>query len=143
MLALAPAGAVSDCVRRRVSEVKDRQVRLLGRRWPTSAHRRLLGWRLARDHDSWRMASVLGRDAPIDFYRLTTPSPPPASPGLPAFSCQRHGPQMSSVVLAWECYRAHIHALGNQQAGVRMTKLVEATNGHSLMEAEKAISLVT
>lgn len=40
-------------------------------------------------------------------------------------------------------YRAHVHALGNQQAGVRMTKLVEATNGHSLMEAEKAISLVT
>ena len=50
---------------------------------------------------------------------------------------------MSSVVLAWECYRAHIHALGNQQAGVHMTKLVEATNGHSLMEVEKAISLVT
>ena len=46
---------------------------------------------------------------------------------------------MSSVVLAWECYRAHIHALGNQQAGVRMTKLVEATNGHSLVEAENAI----
>ena len=91
MLALAPASAVSDCVRRRVSEVKDRQIRLLGRRWPTSAHRRLLGWRLARDPDNWRMASVLGRDAPIDFYRLTTPSPSPASPGLPAFSCQRHG----------------------------------------------------
>ena len=90
MLALAPAGAVSDCVRRRVSEVKDRQIRLLGRRWPTSAHRRLLGRRLARDPDSWRMASVLGRDAPIDFYRLTAPSPSPASPGLPAFSCQRH-----------------------------------------------------
>ena len=27
----------------------------------------------------------------------------------------------------------------NQQAGVAMTKLVEATNGHSLVEAENAI----
>lgn len=33
----------------------------------------------------------------------------------------------------------HGHALLEQQAGAGVTKLVEATNGHSLVEAENAI----
>ena len=33
----------------------------------------------------------LGCDATIDFYCLTTPSPPPTSPAPPASSCRTHG----------------------------------------------------
>ena len=36
-------------------------------------------------------------------------------------------------------YLLHGHTLLQQQAGAGVTKLVEATNGHSLVEAENAI----
>ena len=36
-------------------------------------------------------------------------------------------------------YRLHVHPVLEGQGGKCVTKLVEATNGHSLMEAENAI----